>query len=393
MRRGPSGSSHPVGTGVGRFSAFVPSPLPPDPPVRIEGPLLGRLVRASTALGRLDSLTTLLPDPDLFLYSYIRREAVLSSQIEGTKSTLNELLLFELSDAPGAPMDEVVEVSNYVQAMERGLELLRGGLPLCNRLAREVHAVLLSRGRGADKLPGEFRTSQVWIGGAHPGAASFVPPPEWEVARCMADWERFLHQDAAGMPPLIRTGLAHAQFETIHPFLDGNGRVGRMLIALALCQQGIMRDPLLYLSLYFRAHRDRYIELLDRTRSHGAWEEWLEFFLTATELTADAATDAAQRLMKRFDADRLRIQELGRLSSRSLRIFSEFQKRPVLSATTAAARSKQTYPTANKALADLERIGIVQELTGGFYDRAFGYSGYLEILNEEPEWITRDESR
>jgi Fic family protein len=393
MPRGPSGRWKQIGAGSARFTAFVPSPLPPDPPLRIEGALLDRLVLASTAVGRLGSLTTLLPDPDLFLYSYVRREAVLSSQIEGTKSTLNELLLFELAEAPGAPVDEVVEVSNYVKAMERGLELLRGGLPLCNRLACEVHGVLLTRGGGADKLPGKFRTSQVWIGCTHPATASFVPPPEGEVERCMADWERFLNVGAGGLPPLVRTGLAHAQFETIHPFLDGNGRVGRMLIALGMCQQGLMRDPLLYLSLYFRAHRNRYFELLDRTRSHGAWEDWLEFFLTAVQLTADAATDAAQRLMKRFEADQLHIQQLGRVASRSLRVFAEFKKRPVLSATSAATRSHQTYPTANKALSDLERLGIVQELTGGFYGRAFGYSGYLEILNEEPDWIAQDSVR
>lgn len=393
MPRSPSGRLQTVGTGEARFAAFVPHPLPPDPPLRIDGPLLIRLEQAVAAVGRLDSLTTLLPDPDLFLYSYVRREAVLSSQIEGTNSTLNELLLFELTEAPGAPVDEVVEVSNYVQAMEHGMELLRSGLPLSNRLAKEVHAVLLSRGRGADKRPGEFRAAQVWIGGAHPGKASFVPPPESEVERCMADWERFHHQDLGGLPALVRTGLAHAQFETIHPFMDGNGRVGRMLIALALCHYGIMRDPLLYLSLYFRAHRDRYFELLDRTRSEGAWEDWLEFFLTAAQRTADAATEAARRLVRQFESDRIRVLSLDKGVNRALRVLAEFRKRPVLTAKRAAALSGLSYPTANSALDGLLKLGIVEELTGGKYDRAYGYVGYLAILNEEPDWVGEGNAR
>ena len=232
----------------------------------------------------------------LFLYSYVRKEAVLSSQIEGTQSSLSDLLLFELEEAPGVPLDDVVEVSNCVAALEHGLARLRGGFPLSNRLIREIHGVLLARGRGSTKDPGEFRRSQNWIGGSRPGNAVFVPPPHTTVSECMGALERFLHTENDGLPVLVRAGLAHVQFETIHPFLDGNGRVGRLLITFLLCHAAMLREPLLYLSLHLKQHRADYYNLLDEVRRTGDWEAWLAFFLDGIRQTSEGAVQTAHRL-------------------------------------------------------------------------------------------------
>ena len=307
MRRGTTGRFVITATTGEQVRAFVPEPLPPRLPVAIDARRQRLLEQALLACGRLDSITSLLPDPDLFLYAYVRREAVLSSQIEGTKSSVSDLLLFELDELPGVPFDDVVEVSNYVAALEHGLARLAEGFPLCNRLIREVHGILLSRGRGADKQPGTFRTSQNWVGGTRPGNAEFVPPPPHEVERCMGDLERFLHN---GTVPgtLVKAALAHVQFETIHPFLDGNGRVGRLLIALVLHHEGVLHQPLLYLSLYLKRHRAEYYRLLDAVRFTGDWEAWLDFFLEGVADTATGAVDTAHRLLALFrhDAERIR---------------------------------------------------------------------------------------
>ena len=255
--------------------AFVPPPLPPDPPLRLDA-LQRLLEQANQSLGRLDGLASVLPNLPLFIYAYVRKEAVLSSQIEGTQSSISDLLLFENKEAPGVPLNDVEEVSNYVLALNHGLERMRGGFPLSLRLIREIHAVLLSKGRGNDKQPGEFRLSQNWIGGTRPGTAAYVPPPPKLVPECMNALELFLHEDRADLPLLIRAGLTHVQFETIHPFLDGNGRLGRLLITFLLCAGGVLREPILYLSLYFKQHRPVYYELLDRVRTKGDWEAWLE---------------------------------------------------------------------------------------------------------------------
>jgi Fic family protein len=252
MKRGATGH-YEISTVVGEpVRAFRPNPLPPTSPLEMNEQRQKLLERATLALGRLDSITLLLPDPDIFLYAYIRREAVLSSQIEGTQSSLAQLMLFELEEAPGVPLNDVVEVSNYVAALDYGLERLREGFPLCNRLIREMHAILLSRGRGSEKSPGEFRRSQNWIGGTRPGNAHFVPPPPHCVEECMAALERFLHDEGNPYPAIIKAALAHVQFETIHPFLDGNGRIGRLLIAFMLHHDQVLSQPLLYLSLYFK---------------------------------------------------------------------------------------------------------------------------------------------
>lgn len=303
MKRGKTGTYEVTSVGGEQVRAFIPNPLPPVPPLAFDASLQPALEAAVLAVGRLDGVTTLLPDKSLFLYTYIRKEAVLSSQIEGTQSSLSDLLLFELDEAPGVPLDDVVEVSNYVAALEYGLERLRDDFPLSNRLIREIHGVLLSRGRGADKSPGEFRRSQNWLGGTRPGTAAFVPPPHRAVPDCMGALERFLHAERDGLPVLVRAGLAHVQFETIHPFLDGNGRVGRLLITFLLCHARVLQEPLLYLSLYFKQHRATYYELLDRVRRDGDWEAWIAFFLEGVRKTAESAVATAQQLAKIFSAD------------------------------------------------------------------------------------------
>ena len=275
--------------------AFVPPPLPPTPPIDILS-LLDRLSAAERALGRLDGITVLLPRQELFLYMYVRKEAVLSSQIEGTQSTLSDLLRFETEAQAGQPVDDVREVSNYVDAMMFGLERLER-LPLSLRLVREMHARLLQSGRGEGKSPGAFRRSQNWIGGTRPGNALFVPPPVSELGACLDQLERFMHEEASRLPALIKAGLLHVQFETIHPFLDGNGRIGRLLVTLYLCAHGVLQTPLLYLSLYLKARRADYYRLLQEVREQGAWEAWLEFFLDGVAETANQAFDAATRIV------------------------------------------------------------------------------------------------
>ncbi len=360
--------------------AFVPSPLPPVPPIDVLA-LLDRLSLAERALGRLDGITTLLPRQELFLYMYVRKEAVLSSQIEGTQSTLSDLLRFETEAQTGAPIDDIREVSNYVDAMMYGLERL-GSLPLSLRLIREMHARLLHDGRGGTKSPGEFRRTQNWIGGTRPGNALFVPPPVSELDACLDALERFMHEDASRLPALIKAGLLHVQFETIHPFLDGNGRIGRLLVTLYLCAHGALRKPLLYLSLYLKTHRADYYRLLQEVREHGAWEAWLEFFLAGVAETANQAFDAATRIVALFKQDRERITDESERASSALRIHETFQSSPFLTASLLVERSNLSAPTVNAALADLQRLGIVEEVTGRRRGRVFAYRRYLAILSE-----------
>lgn len=385
MRRETTGQfeiRHPAGEAV---QAFVPSPLPPEPTVELDGARARLHDRALVACGRLDAVTTLLPDPDLFLYAYVRREALLSSQIEGTQSSLSDLLLFELDEAPGAPFDDVVEVSNYVAALEHGLTRMRGGFPLCNRLLREMHAKLLARGRGADKRPGEFRTSQNWIGGTRPGNAVYVPPPPERVSETMADLERFLHDNALPVSPLTRAALAHVQFESIHPFLDGNGRIGRLLIALVLHHEGVLGQPLLYLSLYLKQHRAEYYRLLDVVRRDGDWEAWLDFFFEGVEQTSTGAVETAHRLIELFRVDAEEVRTLGRRAANALRVFDALRRRPLATLPDLAARTGVSYPTVARAVDSLEQLGIVREISGRKRERVFAYQAYLAILNEGAE--------
>lgn len=382
MNRNPTGTHRTSATGGEQLRAFVPLPLPPLPPLEMIGARQLLLERATLAVGRLDSISTLLPDPHLFLYSYVRREAVLSSQIEGTQSSLSDLLLFELAEAPGTPLDDAVEVSNYIDALEHGVARIREGFPLSSRLLREMHAALMPKGRGSEKQPGEFRRSQNWIGGTRPGNAHFVPPPPDEVAACMGALEKFLHDDSTGLPTLLKAALAHVQFETIHPFLDGNGRLGRLLIALLLHHGGLLSEPLLYLSLYFKEHRATYYEFLDRVRATGDWEAWVDFFLEGIEHTARSAVQTARRLVDLFAADTLRIQQTGRAAANALRVLAAMRQRPVLTLKHLCKAHAMTFPTASKAIQSLVAAGIARELTGQRRNRVFVYDAYLAILNE-----------
>jgi Fic family protein len=364
--------------------AFLPPPLPPEPGVDLTG-LFQQLDRANQALGRLDGLTTLLPDTRLFLYLYVRKEALLSSQIEGTKSSFSDLLLFENEAAPGVPIDDVEEVSNYVAAMQHGLRRIKGGFPLSLRLIREIHGILLRGGRGANKTPGEFRRSQNWIGGSRPGDAAFVPPPPEQMMECLDRFEHFLHDEKHKLPVLVGAGLIHVQFETIHPFLDGNGRVGRLLITLLLCAKGILREPLLYLSLYFKSHRQRYYDLLQRVRTEGVWEEWIEFFLEGTETTARQAADTAVQILHLFETDRKKIRATGRKAASSLAVHEYLQAHPLTKIGPAAKDLKLSIPTVTSALETLTKLKIAKESTGKRRDRLFAYPRYLHILSEGTE--------
>jgi Fic family protein len=365
--------------------AFVPEPLPPSPTLVLDHDLSHRLDRAHMALGRLDGVSGILPDTHLFLYAYVRKEAVLSSQIEGTQSSLSDLLLFELDEAPGVPFDDVVEVSNYVAALEYGLERIRGGFPLSNRLIREIHSKLLSRGRGQNKSPGEFRRSQNWIGGTKPGNAAFVPPPHQRVEECMAQLERFLHDQPTRTPTLIKAALAHAQFETIHPFLDGNGRVGRLIIPMLLCIEGVLREPLLYLSLYFKENRSRYYEMLDHVRTDGEWEEWVMFFATGVEETANAAVTTAHRLLEISQADRARVQSAGRIAGSALQVHHALLSRPVNTIGRLAADTGLSVPAITDSLRAMEQLQLVREITGRKRGRVFSYVPYLDVLQQGME--------
>jgi Fic family protein len=360
--------------------AFVPPPLPPNPPIDILS-FLPKLSAAERALGRLDGITVLLPRQELFLYMYVRKEAVLSSQIEGTQSTLADLLRFETEAQAGQPIDDIREVSNYVDAMMYGLERLKE-FPLSRRLIREMHERLLQSSRGGTKNPGEFRRSQNWIGGTRPGNAMFVPPPVSELGACLDAFERFMHENESRLPPLIKAGLLHVQFETIHPFLDGNGRIGRLLVTLYLCVHDVLRKPLLYLSLYLKTHRGDYYRLLQEVREHGAWEAWLEFFLDGVTETAGQAFDAATRIAELFKRDRERITAESDRAGSVLRVHELLQQNPFLTSNALVERTGLTAPTINAALADLERLRIVDEVTGRRRGRVFGYRAYLDILNE-----------
>ena len=366
--------------------AFVPPPLPP-PGLNLTRSLQ-RLDEANQALGRLDSLTVLLPDARFLLYLYVRKEALLSSQIEGTQSSLADLLLFESRAPTSVAKEDVEEVSNYVAAMQHGLRRMAEGFPLSLRLIREIHAILLRGGRGANKTPGEFRRSQNWIGGTRPGNASYVPPPPQQMLKCLDSFERFLHQEKQ-LPLLVEAGLAHVQFESIHPFLDGNGRLGRLLITLLLCAKGALKEPLLYLSLYFKTRRSRYYNHLQRVRTEGAWEEWLEFFLEGVAITAQEAAVSATQILELFAVDHKRIQQLGRAASSALKVHEYMQKKPIVSIRGAAKALKLSIPTVTLALNNLVGLEVVQEVTGKRRDRFFTYSRYFNIVSEGTEPLPR----
>ena len=383
-----SNVGHYVATKINGFEvkAFIPSKLPPDPSLNMTGSLPKIQEQALLALGGLNTVLTLLPDKELFLYSYVRKEAVLSSQIEGTQSSLSDLLLFESDQAPGVPIDDVTEVSNYVNAMEYGLKRIQEGEKISNILIRDIHRILLSSGRGHDKTPGQFRDRQVWVGGINPLEAELMPPPHSRVNKCMADLMDFMNSNNINMTVISKAALAHVQFETIHPFLDGNGRVGRLLITLLLCQEGALNKPLLYLSLYFKKYRKQYYDLLTHVRDTGDWEKWLEFFFQGVLTTAREAIITAQRLTTLFNNDVVKIQtETGRRAGSVLRVHQALKDRPIINLRFAESKTGVTYTTVSQAMDALCTLGIAQEITGSQRNRHYAYRRYLEILNEGTE--------
>jgi Fic family protein len=348
-----------------------------------------QLDRSLLALGRLDSIAALLPNPDLFLYSYVRKEAVVSSQIEGTQSSLSDLLLFEIAAAPGVPFDDVVEVSNYVAALEHGLARIKEGFPLSNRLIREMHEILMRRGRGSEKRPGEFRTTQNWLGGATPADAVFVPPPADRVPACMAALERFLHGDPDATPAVIKAALAHVQFETIHPFLDGNGRLGRLLVPLILHVDGVLERPLLYLSLYFKQRRQEYYARLGRVRTEGDWEGWLMFFAAGVVEVAEHAVTTAKRLADLIQTDRDLVRDVGRGAPTALQVHEALQREPVTTIPRLVARTHLSVPGATAAIERLVALDLVREVTGRQRNRVYSYVSYVSLFSEGTEPLKR----
>jgi Fic family protein len=365
------------------YNSYIPRPLPPNPPLDM-AELYPLLDQANTAIGRLDGMSMMLPDPSLFLYMYVRKEAVLSSQIEGTQSSLSDLLLSETQSIPMAPLDDINEVSNYVAAMNYGLERLKE-FPLSLRLIREIHARLLHNTRGSNKQPGEFRSSQNWIGGSRPGNANFIPPSPKYLMECLDNFEKFLHDDTIRLPVLIKAALAHVQFETIHPFLDGNGRLGRLLITFMLCVAGVLKQPMLYLSLYLKVNRRDYYSHLQSVRETGNWESWIKFFLTGVIETAQQATGTAQSIIELFEKDRKIIENSNKSTAAILTVHAYLQQHSVATTGKIKENTNLSLPTILRSLVVLENLGIIKEITGKNRRKVFAYHQYLALLNKGTE--------
>jgi Fic family protein len=392
MRRtsGKTGYYVESSTGGEKVRAFVPAPLPPkSPEVVIASELGNQLPKAEQALMRLDLAGEMVPSLDWFIYGFVRKEAVISSQIEGTQATLDDLLAFEAEDGRVADAD-VEEVCNYVKALHyaRGQLAAKGGLPLSIRLLNETHRRLMGGARGASRQPGEIRRSQNWIGGSRPGNAVYVPPPPDKVAGLLGDLERYIHAEDA-LPPLVRAGLVHVQFETIHPYLDGNGRIGRLLIALLLEHWGILKQPVLYLSLFFKRHRAEDYRRLDAVRMDGDWEGWLDFFLDGVATIADEAVSSARDLFTLVGNDRGRLLASPDASAFVFRLFEQLPRHPVVTVASAGKLAKCSKPTAIRAIEALEKLGILVETTGRKRDRSFSYDAYLARLREGTDLETR----
>jgi len=365
------------------FSAFIPKPLPPNPPVFLEGELARLHETAAFALGKLDGASAQL-DPERLLYMYVRKEAVLTSQIEGTQSTLADLLEYENGAAPGTPVDDVREVSRYVDALFYAIdEIKTGSLPLSLRLLKQAHSRLMSAGRGHTRAPGEFRRTQNWVGGTRPGNAIYVPPPPHEVMPALDNLERYLHDEFGSTPVLLKAGIAHAQFETIHPFLDGNGRIGRLLISLMLVVDGALTHPYFYISLYFKKYRSDYYEALQLVRTQGDWEGWLRFFLIGVEAVAYEATRTAEALSSLFGADQAKVESLGRAAPSALKVYDLMRRRILISAPRAVEELGLTWPTVQAALKRLQELDIAHEVSGRKRNRLYQYTSQLQLLNRE----------
>ena len=384
MKRGTTGRYVASIAGGVKCKAFVPATLPPKPALEVTGKLQARINQAMLALGRLDAISTLLPDAHLFLYSYVRKEAVMSSQIEGTQSSLSDLMMYEMDATPGVPMDDVQEVSCYVSALNLGIELIRDGHPITYRLITDVHKTLMTSGRGISKGPGEFRKNQVWIGGHRADEATFVPTPSNHLGDCWAELEKFINDIPEATDPLIKAALVHVQFETIHPFMDGNGRLGRLLIPLILVEANVLHEPLLYLSVFFKKHRQIYYDKLQEVRLSGDWESWLLFFVDAVTASASQAVSTAQALNQLRASDKQRVQALGRISGSATQIIDALFEIPIASVNKLVEKTHLTPATVNKVLNALEHeLGIVKEATGQKRNRIYAYSAYIKLLNQE----------
>lgn len=388
MKRTHTGDYEITAVAGERVKAFIPAPWPPVPGIGISPALQQSHDHALIAVGELNSLTSFLPDYSLLLYSYVRKEAVLSSRIEGTQSSLSDLLVSEMDGVPGVPLGDVTEVSNYVAALQYGQDKLREELPLSLRLIREMHEILLRKGRGEGKNPGEFRTSQNWIGGTRPGNAVFVPPPPHRVMECMGKLELFIHDHTIALPVLIKAALVHVQFETIHPFLDGNGRLGRLLITLMLCDSGILKAPLLYLSLFFKVHRQEYYRLLNEVRSTGDWEAWLTYFMEAVTLTSRQAVSTARQIIRQISHDRQTIKQTGRSAETTMAVFDCFTRKLITDSKHIIAETGLSPATVNSALSKLQKLGIVTEITGKKRDKVYSYAMCMDVLNRELDYDT-----
>lgn len=369
------------------YQAFLPPALPPQPSLNLLE-LQGLLSKANQALGKLDAVADILPDSNLLLYYYVRKEAVLSSQIEGTQSSLSDLLLHESGEAPSVPIDDVVEVSSYVAALEHGLKRVQEGFPVSLRLIREMHAILLSKGRGSNKQPGEFRTSQNWIGGSRPGNAAFVPPPPDRLTECLDSFEKYLHLEERSYASLIDAGLIHVQFETIHPFLDGNGRIGRLLITFFLMMMGDLRQPNLYLSLFFKNNRQEYYSRLSAVRTAGDWEGWLDFFLHGVAETSNQVVQTSQAISALFKADNDKITTLKRAGITARQAHAQLQKVAISNAINMAAALDVSVPTARLALNNLKELGIVKDISGSGKERLYIYTALINLLEQGAEPIS-----
>ena len=371
-------------TGGESVQAFVPAPLPvSDPPIVIEGAIAKRLSAAEGAVRHLELAAQMVPSIDWFLYGFVRKEAVLTSQIEGTQATLTDLLQFEAKEDE-APTPDVQEVCNYVEALTYARAQLASakGLPLSMRLLNEAHKRLMRGVRGASKAPGQVRKTQNWIGGSRPGNAAFVPPPPARLPELLDNLEKYLHAEE-GLPPLVRAGIAHVQFETVHPYLDGNGRMGRLLIALLLEHWNVLPHPLLYLSLFFRRHQAEYYRRLSRVRTDGDWEGWLDFFLDGVATVGEEAVRLARELFARVSADRSRVLEESTASVAALRLFEMLPASPVVTVNSVIRMLDTTKPTAGKAVETLVAAGVLHETTGKQRGREFAYQAYLAKLGAD----------
>jgi Fic family protein len=366
--------------------AFVPHTLPvTDPPIQLEGRVAARLVAAEQALARLDLAAQMVPSMDWFLYAFVRKEAILSSQIEGIQATLVDLLEFESGEERAATPD-ITEVCNYVEALKfaRAQMVSPKGLPLSMRLLNETHRLLMRGVRGAGKAPGEVRRTQSWIGGSRPGNAAFVPPPPNQLPKALAALEKYIH-GSDKLPPLIRAGLLHVQFETIHPYLDGNGRIGRLLISLLLEHWKLLSQPLLYLSLFFKRHHTEYYRRLSIVRAEGDWEGWLDFFLDGVATVGEEAVTSARELFATVAADRERVLNEAAASVAALRLFELLPGRPIVTVAAVMRLLTTTKPTAGRAIDALEAAGVLVETTGRRRDRSFAYRKYLDRLSAGTE--------